>query len=80
MAVLTEQQRSDAWAELMRKFKGSTVVTKAQLRAALDAVDDWVDANTTSFNNAIPQPQRSDLNTEQKAQLLMVVVSKRFTG
>lgn len=53
-------------------------ITKAELRAAIDAIDDWVDTNSGAFNTAVPQPARSALTTKQKAALLMYVVEKRF--
>ena len=53
-------------------------VTKAELRADLDAADQWVDDNAASFNSALPQPARGALTASQKARLLMRVVSRRF--
>lgn len=53
-------------------------LSKPDLRAAVNAIDDWVDANAAAFNTAIPQPARGTLTAKQKAQLLFHVVSKRF--
>lgn len=80
MAVLTAQQRIDCAADWQRNFAvGETIaVTKTDLKAALDAIDNWVDANAASFNTAIPQPARANLTAAQKARLLMYVVRKRF--
>ena len=55
-------------------------IGKAALRGAVDAVDDWLDANATSFNQAIPQPARSALTAAQKLELLYIVARKRFGG
>jgi hypothetical protein len=77
MAVLGESDRAEVWAEYMRDGDGAPTITKAQLRAVVNAIDDWVDANATSFNTAIPQPQRSELTTKQKAALLVYVVIRR---
>jgi dTDP-4-dehydrorhamnose reductase len=52
-------------------------VVKADLRAAVDAIDQWADDNASAFNSAIPQPARSSLNSKQKAALLMLVVARR---
>ncbi len=52
-------------------------ITKADLRAAVDAVDAWCDANQASFNAAIPLPARTALSAAQKAWLLAYVVRKR---
>jgi hypothetical protein len=53
-------------------------VNRTDFRAALAAIDDWVDANAASFNAAIPQPARTNLTVRQKAQLLEYVVRRRF--
>jgi hypothetical protein len=67
MAVLSEQERFDVWAEAMRgRVPGALELTKPELRAAVDAMDDWIDANSASFNSSIPQPARAALTTKQK--------------
>jgi hypothetical protein len=53
-------------------------LTKTALRAAVDAVDQWVDDNAAAFNAAIPLPARTVLTPKQKAQLLFYVVRRRF--
>lgn len=81
MAALSSDNRCAVWAGLMSDLSNERQpigITKADLRAAIDAVDDWVNANAASFNSAIPQPARASLTTEQKAQLLLAVVRKRF--
>jgi hypothetical protein len=77
MAVLGESDRVACWAESMLRLLGPVSITKAQLRAVVNAIDDWADANTTSFNNAIPQPQRGILTATQKALIFMIVVARR---
>lgn len=81
MAVMTDTQRQEAWADYMREISSEREaigVTKPDLRAALDAIDQWISDNASSFNTAIPQPARSALTAPQKARLLMFVVRKRF--
>jgi hypothetical protein len=81
MAILSDNDRAALWAEVMREMSRQgelCSITKTDLRAAVNAVDAWVDSNTTSFNTAIPQPARSALTTAQKARLLMYVVRRRF--
>ena len=78
MAVLPDAERKDAWAKWMRGNREEISVLKADLRDAVNAIDDWVDANAASFNSAIPLPARTALTSAQKARLLMLVVSKRF--
>ena len=81
MAVLTEGNRALTLNEFMREAsaqRDGLALTKADLRAAIDAIDSWVDTNSSAFNTAIPQPARGALTTRQKAWLLFRVVHKRF--
>jgi len=76
MAVLTAEQRREAWAEMMRL--GGVSIAKSDLRAAFDVLDSWLDANAATINQAIPQPARNGLTTAQKALLLALVIRKRY--
>ena len=81
MAILPDTDRNNINAELMReqsRKRKSIAVTKTDLRAAIDAVDQWIEDNKTSYNNAIPQPARAALTADQKALLLQFVTAKRF--
>lgn len=82
MAVLDSTARAAIWAEFMREESNDrnsiTGLTKAELRAAFDAADDWVEANSAAFNTAIPQPARGALTARQKAKLLAAVLAKRY--
>lgn len=82
MPVLSEQNRSEAWGAIMRDSSfGQSIgaITKADLRAAVDALDNFLDANAAAINAAIPQPARAELTTKQKAHLLMLVISRRYS-
>lgn len=76
MAVLSAQDRLDAVADYIREDGVS--ITKADLRAAFNALDDWFDANAATLNAVIPQPARSGLSTSQKARLMRAVIAKRY--
>lgn len=78
MAILNATQRRQCWAESMVELPGTVGVTKADLRAAIDAIDTWVDSNAASLNTAIPLPARTSLSASQKAKLLAMVVLRRF--
>lgn len=78
MAALTAQARADATAELQRTSDCPGGVTKADLRAAIDAADDWADANASAYNLALPVAARSALTARQKARLLAFVILKRW--
>lgn len=81
MANLTVAQRREVWADLMSEFSrrwDAITFSKADLLAAVEAVDGWVEANQASYNQAIPLPAQTNLTVAQKAELLMWVVEKRF--
>lgn len=81
MAVLTDESRTITWAEAMQLFSGageSVSITKADLRAAVDALDSFMNTNAGAINTAIPQPARAALSTPQKARLLMLVIQRRY--
>lgn len=80
MAVLADQDRFDLWADYMRDAAVDAMgaVTKADLRAAVNALDVFLNDNAAAINSAIPQPARAQLTSAQKALLLMYVVSKRY--
>jgi hypothetical protein len=77
MAVLSDSDRLDVWANMLRTAKIPGLL-KADVRAAIDAADTWADANAASFNAALPQPAKSVLTAQQKAQLLFYVIQKRY--
>lgn len=81
MAILPEADRVAVWAEANRALSDaheSCSIVKADLRAAIDAADQWVSDNAAPFNNALPVAARTGLTTAQKARLLMLVVARRF--
>lgn len=81
MAVLPDADRKEIYANWMREISGrreAVNITKPDLRAAFNAIDDWVDNNTSSFNTAIPLPARTSLTAKQKAELLLYVINKRW--
>lgn len=81
MAVLSDGDRQLVRDEWMRDpaFSGETCsITKADIRAAINALDDFLNTNAASINTAIPQPARSALSTAQKARLLNYVIRKRY--
>jgi hypothetical protein len=86
VAVLSNADRTGVWADFMRRLsdvRSPLGLTKTQLSAAVDGIDDWVDSAATavpatSFNAAIPQPARSVLTASQKAWLLALVVLRRY--
>lgn len=85
MAVLTENERVAIWRLLMSQAHCPGSITKTQFRAAVDAADDWLEANSTTssgvgFNPALPQPYRGAASAGQKAALLAAVALKKHGG
>lgn len=82
MALLSDAGRHDVWAEFQadcgRDRTPLPGVTKAELRAAVDAIDSWLDTNFTALNAAIPQPARAALPKEVKVRLAVAVIKQRY--
>jgi hypothetical protein len=79
MAALAAEERRRVWAHLMRSMGslGSIPVDKIALRAAVDATDQWIEDNASSFNTALPQPFRGSANLAQKTLLFCYVAMRR---
>jgi hypothetical protein len=78
VAVLDATNRARIIAQWMRDQTESLVgVTKADLRAAVDATDSWIDSNQTSFNNALPAAAKTNLSLTQKTLLFCYVAMRR---
>lgn len=75
--ALSDQDRQRTVAQYMRDLKESFGITKAELRSALNGLDDFFDANSVAINNAIPQPARGALSATQKAILVGYVAFRR---
>lgn len=80
MPILSEVEREEIWKEMVAKNREGEVdsLTRADLRAAVDATDDWIVANQASFNAALPLPARTVLTAQQKALLFSYVVRRRW--
>lgn len=80
MALLDSIARARVCAHAMRPqagFGAFASLTKTDLRAAVNATDQWIDDNASSFNTAIPQPARGQLTTTQKTILFCFVAMRR---
>jgi hypothetical protein len=78
MAVLSDADRVAVWIQYMRQRFAATGLTKAELRAAVDAADAWADTNAAAYNTALPLAARTNLTAKQKAALLMLVILRRY--
>lgn len=81
MSTLSDADRNIASVRLqkylssIRESLGS--VTRADIKAAIDGLDNYIDTNGAGINSAIPQPARAQLSTRQKALLLAYVCIRR---
>lgn len=83
MAVLADSDRADIWTDIMRQLSSerqSCAITKADLRAAVDAIDVFLESNATAINNAFPAAAKAGLTTGQKARIVAYVALKRWGG
>jgi hypothetical protein len=77
MAVLDSTRRREILAYLCRRFGYGGGLTKANVQAAIDATDDWIDANAAAFNAALPEPAKSTLTPVQKTIIFCFTALKR---
>lgn len=77
VAVLPALDRDRVWRWFMRRNTDPCNFTKADLAAAVDACDAWVEANASSFNTSLPQPFRGAASAQQKTDLLCYVAQRR---
>lgn len=79
MAVLSAAERAEITARAQRTSDCPGGLTKPQLRAVLDAMDDWWETTGAAAGNAaIPQPQRGILSARQKAALFQLLLIKKY--
>ena len=83
MAVMDEPSRTEASFDFQKALSRQAVreelgVTKAELKAAVDALDQFLSDNQVAINNALPAAAKANLTTPQKARLMIYVVEKRY--
>lgn len=80
MAIMTDADRFACWRDYQRDERHGAfgALTKADLRAAVNALDQFLSDNAAAINTAIPQPARAQLTVPQKALLLQFVIQKRY--
>jgi hypothetical protein len=82
MAVMADADRIETWKRYMHDVSHSAEVfgalTKADIRAAVDALDTFLSDNATAINNALPTAAKNNLTQAQKARLLTYVISQRY--
>jgi hypothetical protein len=77
MAVLDATNRLLLANQWMRDQLEALGVTKADVRAAVDATDAWIDGNQAAFNTALPLAFRNAASLTQKTLLFCYVAMRR---
>ncbi|ARX81500.1 hypothetical protein SMD44_00898 [Streptomyces alboflavus] len=78
MAVLDPVGRARVLAQWMRDLDlPLSGLTKPDLAAAVAATDDWIEANQSSYNTALPQPFRGTASLALKTLLFCYVAMRR---
>jgi len=82
MTNLSDGEREQVWRGLMRywsKIRQAMSLLKTDLRAAINATDDWIEDNQSSYNTALPQAARDNLTAGQKTVLFCAVAARRVS-
>jgi len=82
MANLPTDDRVRVWRGLNRAtllFGGVPGVVKSDLQAAVNATDDWIEANQASYNAALPATFRVNASAAQKTLLFCAVALARVS-
>lgn len=77
MAVLDAANRLRVANQWMREQKETCAFTKADLRAAVDAFDAWIDANQAAAVATLPAGFRNASTPTQKTSLFCYVLERR---
>lgn len=83
MANMSDADRAAVHAEFMSQVSAAhepfaAPLTKPDVRAAVDGIDQWLTDNASAGNQAIPQPARSGLTAAQKARMQSLIVLRRW--
>lgn len=82
MAELSSEDRLRVARGLMRYWSSlweQMGLSKAQLVAAVNATDTWINDNQASYNSALPAAAQAGLTAAQKTLLFCVVAAMRIS-
>lgn len=76
--ALSAAERQLVANQLMRDNTGPVgTMTKAELRTAVNATDDWIDANQAAWIATLPAAVQSATTGPQKSMLFSYVLARR---
>lgn len=78
MALLPEAGRLAVWRTFQRENLEAAAFSKTDLRAAVDATDQWIEDNTAAYVAALPAAFRTSSSAAQKTALFAWVLWRRF--
>lgn len=82
MAVLNAQQRQSVISKFHQAVSAARDpvpgLTKADIAATCNAMDQYLHDNRAAINAAIPEPARTQLTTRQKALIISLVTRARW--
>lgn len=78
MAVLSDEKRIEAWERLMRDNRDVIAINKNELREAVNAIDQFLENNAATINNAFPAAAKNGLSAGQKALVVAYVALNRY--
>ena len=81
MAVLTRQEKKDIarpWVQrVFADARKTANLSLTDMEPAIQATEDWIQANQSSFLLALPEPFRSNTDGTEKTLLFVYVAMKR---
>lgn len=84
MATLSENSREQISVIIQSEISSESLsvgsMTSSDIRAAVDATDDWQNSNAASFNIALPSAAQSNLSPTLKNRLFNLVAKNRWGG
>ncbi len=84
MAVLSDTDRARITAEIesdiSRTHTSVGTLLSEDIRAFVNATDDWQNSNAASFNSSLPAKAQSDLSATQKNDGFRRVADARWGG
>ena len=81
MAVLEDAVRATASLKiekLLSRRRDSVSISAQDVRAAVNAMDDFLDTNAAAINNALPDAAKNNLSAAQKLEILCEVAIARW--
>lgn len=78
---LTEEQRSEVWSDLMKKWsveRENSALNKSDLKFMVDSVDQWITDNAANVYAGFPPELIGKLSEKQLADIFLLTVNKKL--